>query len=255
MTNNDALSKINIILHVRTKDINSKLFSMKKLISILLSATLIFSVAGCSSWSKTANGGLIGGGAGAALGAGIGVLLGGDAQSAAIGAAIGAGVGGGAGAIIGNRMDKKAEELAALEAAKVETITDVNGLEGIKVTFDSGILFGFNSSKLSEESKATLTKFANTMKDMEQTDITIYGHTDNVGTEQANEKVSAKRAEAVADFLKKNGMDKDRLITKGMSFTMPVASNDTEEGRAQNRRVEIYITANEQMIKEAAAAN
>ena len=91
------------------------------------------------------------------------------------------------------------------------------------------------------------------MKDMQETDITIYGHTDNVGTEQANEKVSAKRAEAVASYLKKCGMSKDRLITRGMSFTMPVASNDTEEGRAQNRRVEIYITANEEMIKEAAA--
>ncbi len=224
---------------------------MKKVLSILLAATLVFSVAGCSSWSKTAKGGAIGGGAGAVLGAGIGVLLGGDAQSAAIGAAIGAGVGGGAGAIIGNRMDKKAEELAALEAAKVETIEDVNGLEGIKVTFDSGILFGFNSSKLSEESKETLTKFATAMKDMEETDISIYGHTDNVGSDEANLKVSTKRAEAVADYLKKCGMSKDRLITKGMSFSSPVASNDTEEGRAQNRRVEIYITANEKMVKEA----
>ena len=234
------------------KDINFKHSSMKKVLSIILSATLIFSVAGCSSWSKTANGGLIGGGAGAAIGAGIGVLLGGDAESAAIGAALGAGVGGGAGAIIGNRMDKKAEELAALEAAKVETITDVNGLEGLRVTFDSGILFGFNSSNLSDESKETLSKFVETMKDMEQTDITIYGHTDNVGTEQANERVSARRADAVADYLKKCGMSKDRIITKGMSFTMPVASNDTEEGRAQNRRVEIYITANQEMMKEAA---
>ncbi|MBO4268799.1 MAG: OmpA family protein [Bacteroidaceae bacterium] len=225
---------------------------MKKVLSIILSATLIFSVAGCSSWSKTANGGLIGGGAGAAIGAGIGVLLGGDAESAAIGAALGAGVGGGAGAIIGNRMDKKAEELAALEAAKVEKIEDVNGLEGLRVTFDSGILFGFNSSNLSDESKETLSKFVETMKDMEQTDITIYGHTDNVGTAQANERVSARRADAVADYLKKCGMSKDRIITKGMSFNMPVASNDTEEGRAQNRRVEIYITANQEMMKEAA---
>ena len=225
---------------------------MKKVLSIILSATLVFSVAGCSSWSKTANGGLIGGGAGAAIGAGIGVLLGGDAESAAIGAALGAGVGGGAGAIIGNRMDKKAEELAALEAAKVEKIEDVNGLEGLRVTFDSGILFGFNSSNLSDESKETLSKFVETMKDMEQTDITIYGHTDNVGTAQANERVSARRADAVADYLKKCGMSKDRINTKGMSINMPVASNDTEEGRAQNRRVEIYITANQEMMKEAA---
>ncbi|HPX98605.1 MAG TPA: OmpA family protein [Bacteroidaceae bacterium] len=247
---------------------------MKKITVLLLSATLILS--GCSSWSKTAKGGLLGGGAGAALGAGIGVLIGrsrlrrrycrhaalgagigvligGDAQSAAVGAAIGAGVGGGAGAIIGNRMDKKAEELAAIEAAKVETITDINGLDGIKVTFDSGILFGFNSSNLNDTSKETLKKFADTMKDMEQTDITIYGHTDNVGTAQANERVSARRADAVAAYLNSCGMSKDRIITKGMSFNMPVASNDTEEGRAQNRRVEIYITANEEMVKEAAA--
>ena len=91
------------------------------------------------------------------------------------------------------------------------------------------------------------------MKDMEQTDITIYGHTDNVGTAQANERVSARRADAVAAYLNSCGMSKDRIITKGMSFNMPVASNDTEEGRAQNRRVEIYITANEEMVKEAAA--
>lgn len=228
---------------------------MKKVFSIVLSAALILSTASCSSWTKTANGGLIGGGAGAAIGAGIGVLLGGDAESAAIGAAIGAGAGAGAGAIIGNRMDKKAEELAALEAAKVEEVTDVNGLKGIKVTFDSGILFGFNSSSLSDESKATLKNFAETMTDMEQTDITIYGHTDNVGSEAANEKVSTKRADAVATYLAKCGMAKDRIISKGMSFTMPVADNDTEEGRAQNRRVEIYITANEEMIKEAVEAN
>ena len=226
---------------------------MKKVLSILLAAALVFSVAGCSSWSKTAKGGLIGGGAGAAIGAGIGVLLGGDAQSAAIGAAIGAGVGGGAGAVIGNRMDKKAEELAALEAAKIEEITDVNGLPGRKVVFDSGILFGFNSSSLNDESKTMLKQFSDIMKDM-PADITIYGHTDNVGSEEANLKVSTKRADAVASYLKKCGMDKDHIISKGMSYTMPVASNDTEEGRAQNRRVEVYITASEEMVKEAIEA-
>lgn len=224
---------------------------MKKVIVLCLSASLIF--AGCSSWSKTANGSLLGSGAGAILGAGIGALIGNDAQSAAIGAAIGTAVGGGTGAIIGHKMDKKAEELAAIEAAKVETVTDVNGLEAIKVTFDSGILFGFNSSKLSDESKESLKQFAETMKDMPLTDITVYGHTDNVGSESANQKVSDKRAAAVSDYLNGLGIDKERIVSKGLSFTVPVASNDTEEGRAQNRRVEIYITANEQMIQEAAA--
>ena len=225
---------------------------MKKVLSILLAAALVFSVAGCSSWSKTANGGLIGGGAGAAIGAGIGILLGGDAQSAAIGAAVGAGVGGGVGAVIGNRMDKKAEELAVLEAAKIEDITDVNGLPGKKVTFDSGLLFGFNSSNLSDDAKEELKKFADIMKS-EPVEITIWGHTDNVGTDEANQKVSAKRADAVASYLKKCGMSKDHMNAQGKSFSMPVASNDTEEGRAQNRRVEIYFTASEEMLKEAEA--
>ena len=237
--------------HYFIKPINQH--KMKKIIAICLSATLVF--ASCSSWTKTTNGTLLGSGAGAALGAGIGLLIGNDAESAAIGAAIGGAVGGGAGAVIGHKMDKKAEELAALEAAQIEKITDVNGLEGIKVTFDSGILFGFNSSKLNSESKKSLDKFAETMADMTETDITVYGHTDNVGTEEANVKVSTKRAEEVAGYLTKAGIAKERITSKGMSFTMPVADNDTEEGRAQNRRVEIYITANENMIKEAEAQN
>lgn len=226
---------------------------MKKLIAICLSTTLLLS--SCSSWNKTANGSVLGGAAGILIGAGIGALVGNDAQSAAIGAAIGGAVGGGTGAIIGHKMDKKAEELAAIEAAKVETVTDVNGLSAIKVTFDSGILFGFNSSKLSAESKESLDQFAKTMADMTETDITVLGHTDNVGTAEANEKVSAKRADEVATYLTKAGISKDRITAEGKSYTMPVASNDTEEGRAQNRRVEIYISANENMIKEAEAQN
>ena len=226
---------------------------MKKIIAICLSATLLLS--SCASWNKTTNGSLLGGSAGAIIGAGIGALIGNDAKSAAIGAAIGGAVGGGTGAIIGHKMDKKAEELAAIEAAKVETVTDVNGLEAIKVTFDSGILFGFNSSKLSSESKESLDQFAQTMADMTETDITVYGHTDNVGTAEANEKVSAKRANEVASYLTKAGIAAERITAEGKSYTMPVASNDTEEGRAQNRRVEIFISANENMIKEAEAQN
>lgn len=229
---------------------------MKKLLVICLSAALVLS--SCSSWSKMANGSLIGSGAGAAVGAGLGALIGGgSAQGVAIGAAIGTAVGGGTGAIIGHKMDKKAEELAAIEAAKVETITDANGLSGIRVTFDSGILFGFNSSTLSADSKKSLDQFAKSMSaaDMVDTDITVYGHTDNVGTEAANQKVSDQRADAVAKYLNKNGIANERITAKGMSFTMPVADNATDEGRAQNRRVEIYITANEKMIQDAEAQN
>ena len=222
---------------------------MKKIASLLVCAALVL---GCGM-SNMGKGSLIGSGAGAVLGAGIGYLIGGDGQGAAIGAAVGTAVGAGTGAIIGNKMDKKAEELAALENAQVETVTDVNGLKAIKVTFDSGILFDFNKSTLKPEAKSDLAKFASEMADMPETNFTIYGHTDNVGSAEVNKKVSTQRANNVATYLKKQGIAGDRIYAEGLSYDFPVASNDTEEGRAQNRRVEIYVSANEEMIKEAEA--
>jgi len=226
---------------------------MKKFATILLCGAVLVSC-GLSNLGK---GSLIGSGAGAALGAGVGYLIGGNGQGAAIGAAIGTAVGAGTGAVIGNAMDKKAKELAELENAQVETITDVNGLPAIKVTFDSGILFDFNKSSLKAEAKEQLDKFTAEMADMPHTNFTIYGHTDNVGTAAANEKVSAQRAGSVSSYLQKKGVSKDRIHAEGLSFNFPVADNNTEEGRAQNRRVEIYISADEDMVKaaEAQAAN
>lgn len=203
--------------------------------------------------SHLAKDALIGTGSGAAVGAGVGALIGKDGKSAAIGAAIGTAVGATAGAIIGKKMDKKAEELAALEAATVETVEDANGLQAIKVTFDSGILFATNKANLSDASKNNLSKFAAQMVDLPETDITIYGHTDNTGTAAVNEKLSLQRAQSVADYLTVCGINVNRMTVEGKSFNEPVASNDTAEGRAQNRRVEVYITANENMIKEAEA--
>jgi len=222
---------------------------MKKILSILVCGTLLV---GCGM-SNTGSGALIGSGAGAALGAGIGYLIGGDGTSAAIGAALGTAVGAGTGVIIGKKMDEKAAELAELENAQVETVTDVNGLPAIKVTFDSGILFDFNKSTLKPVAKTQLDKFAAEMNDMPETNFTIYGHTDNVGTAKANEKVSAQRAQSVENYLKTKGIAKNRMTAEGLSYNFPVADNDTEAGRAQNRRVEIYITANEEMVKEAEA--
>ena len=223
---------------------------MKKFASILLCCTLI---AGCGI-SNTGKGSLIGSGAGAALGAGIGYLIGGNGQGAAIGAAIGTAVGAGSGALIVKRMDKKAAELAAaMEEAQVETVTDVNGLEAIKVTLDNGILFDFNKSSLKPEAKAQLDKFAAEMADMQDTNINVYGHTDNVGTAAANKKVSDQRASTVAKYLNTKGIANERIVAEGLSFDFPVADNNTEAGRAQNRRVEIYISANEKMVQAAEA--
>ena len=222
---------------------------MKKIILFLVCAPLVL---GCSAWSNLTNGALIGSGAGAALGAGIGYLIGKDGKGAAIGAAIGTAVGGSAGALIGNKMDKKAAELAALENANVETVEDVNGLKAIKVTFEGGILFDTNKADLKASAKAELKEFAAKMSDMQETNITIYGHTDNTGTYEVNQRVSNNRANSVQKYLLACGIDASRLTAEGLSYDYPVADNSTAEGRAQNRRVEIYISANEAMV---AAAN
>lgn len=222
---------------------------MRKGILTLMCALVL--LPGCGNTSKTAGGTLIGSGAGAVIGAGLGLLIGKDAKGAAIGAAIGTAVGAGTGAVIGKQMDKKAEELAALENAKVETVEDRNGLKAIKVTFASGILFPTNGVKLNSSSKAELKEFATQMSDMKDTDITILGHTDNTGSAEVNERISAQRAAAVATYLQSCGIAADRLTQQGKSYNEPVASNETAEGRAQNRRVEIFIAANENMIKAA----
>ena len=211
---------------------------------------MMLGISGCGSLNNAAKGGLIGGGGGAAIGAGIGALIG-KGKGAAIGGAIGAVAGGVAGTLIGKKMDKQREELARISGAQVDTCTDVNGFEAIRVTFDSGILFGFNSSKLSEDAKASLSKFATSLINNPQTDVQIYGHTDNVGTRAANDKVSTARANEVKSYLVNSGVPGGRLSSQGLAYDYPVASNDTEAGRAQNRRVEIYITANEDMIKAA----
>ena len=203
--------------------------------------------------SKLAEGTLVGSGVGATVGAAAGAIAGKDGKSTAIGAAIGTAVGAAAGAIIGKKMDKKAEELAAIEAAKVETVEDANGLEAIKVTFDSGILFATNKADLNATSKESLKEFAAKMVDLPDTDITIYGHTDNTGSDAVNERLSLQRAESVEKYLNSCGISTERMTAEGKSYTMPVASNETKEGRAQNRRVEIFISANQAMIEAAEA--
>ena len=179
-------------------------------------------------------------------------LIGRDGKGAAIGAAIGSAVGAGTGAIIGKKMDEKAAALAKeMENAQVETITDVNGLQAIKVTFESGILFPTNGTTLSAQAKNQLATFSTQMKDLQDTDITIYGHTDNTGSASVNERISLQRAESVASYLQSRGINASRIHSEGKSYNDPVADNDTAEGRAKNRRVEVYVTANENMIQAA----
>lgn len=227
----------------------------------LLKITTIFALTGCmlvqigcSSMSNTGKGALIGGGSGAGVGAALGAIIGGG-KGAAIGAGIGAAVGTGAGALIGNKMDKQQKQLEEelAQAATVEETTDQNGLRAIKVTFNGGILFPTNGTSLSSSAKAELTRFAQSLNSNPDTNVQIYGFTDNTGGLEVNQRVSTGRAEAVRTYLLNSGVASYRLYAEGLPMQDYVASNGTAEGRAQNRRVEIYITANQTMIDKANA--
>lgn len=204
---------------------------------------------GCNV-SNTAKGTAIGAGGGAVVGAIIGKMAG----NTAIGAVIGGTVGATTGAIIGKKMDKAKKEAEAVKNAQVETITDANGLEAVKVTFDSGILFATNKADLNATSKASLTQFAEVLKENRDMDIAIIGHTDNTGSDAINNPLSKNRAQSVSKFLKSQGVASAQIKTiDGQGSTNPVADNSTAEGRKQNRRVEVYMYASEKMINEANA--
>ena len=181
-----------------------------KTFKILLTGVVALSLlasSSCNTMTNTGKGALIGGGGGAALGAGIGALIGGG-KGAGIGSAIGAAVGAGAGTLIGNKMDKQKKELEAqlAEKAEVESVKDQNGLEAIKVTFNSGILFPFNGTSLNNAAKQDLTTFASSLINNPQTNVQIFGYTDNVGSYAANEKVANGRADAVRTYLIHSGV-------------------------------------------------
>lgn len=174
-----------------------------KFTALLLSGALL--LGSCSTMNQTTKGGIIGGGSGAAAGAVLGGLIG-KGKGAAIGAAVGAAVGTGVGVTIGHKMDKKAAEAAKIEGAQVEVVKDANNLDAVKVTFDSGILFAFNSSALSNDAKSSLRDLAQILKEDPTTDVAIIGHTDKVGTYEANMKVSKNRAYAVENYLQDCGV-------------------------------------------------
>lgn len=197
----------------------------------------------CKSWSNTAKGAAGGSAGGAAVGAGVGALAGNTAKGAILGAVIG----GAAGTAIGVYMDRQARELdEELEGATVERVG-----EGIKVTFDSGILFGFDSYQLTSQAKSNIQEMAETLKKYEDTNILIEGHTDNVGKDNYNQRLSERRAQAVADYATSIGVDRSRIRTTGYGEEQPVAENESEAGRAENRRVEVAIFANEELKEKA----
>ena len=217
---------------------------MKKIKGIILISTLVLSIFiyGCSA-SNAVKGGVIGGVSGGLVGGVIGRYAG----NTVLGAIIGAAVGGTAGALIGNYMDKQADEMKNdIAGAKIERVG-----EGIKITFDSGILFATNSSTLEPQAKTNINKLAAILNKYPDTNILVTGHTDSDGTEQHNQTLSERRAKTVSDYTEMQGVSSSRFSVVGLGEGEPVASNDTPDGKRMNRRVEIAVFANDKLKKAA----
>jgi outer membrane protein OmpA-like peptidoglycan-associated protein len=213
---------------------------MKRIIACAAVGIVLVAGFGCTRTQK-----------GAAVGTGSGALLGGiigkQAGNTAVGAIIGAAVGGAAGAYIGNYMDNQAEEMEKdLEGARIERVG-----EGIKVTFDSGILFDVNKADLRPVARANLEELAAILQKYEDTNILVEGHTDATGTDEHNMQLSRQRAESVRHHLVTLGVSPSRFSIMGYGESQPVADNGTEAGRQANRRVELAIMANEDLKKAA----
>lgn len=214
--------------------------------SATLVATLAMAgtgLAGCASLNNKEKGAIIGAATGAAAGGAIGSKNGGTARGAIIGAA----VGGAAGAIIGHQMDQRAKELQQnIKGARVERVG-----EGIIVTFDSGLLFDFDSDALREPARANLRELATSFDKYPNTDLMIVGHTDAQGDDAYNQRLSDRRAASAASYLAQQGVPASRVRTTGRGETEPIAANDSDAGRQQNRRVEVAIYANEKLKADA----
>jgi outer membrane protein OmpA-like peptidoglycan-associated protein len=215
---------------------------MKQLGVILLSFVLVFG--SCKSWNKTKKGAAIGAGTGAVVGGAIGKAAN---NNTILGAIIGAAVGGAAGGAIGHYMDKQAAEIQKdVEGAKVERVG-----EGIKITFDSGILYDVNSATLKPVASENIDKLAKVLQKYPDTEILIEGHTDSSGEDKYNQDLSEKRAESVSKYLKAQGIKGGRIVTKGYGENQPIETNETVDGKAKNRRVDIAIMADKKLKKAA----
>ena len=216
---------------------------MRKTFILFLVFCLALLYMGCAEWSRTQKGGAIGAGAGGALGA----IIGHKAGSTIVGALLGAAIGGAAGAYIGNYMDKQAAEIERdIAGARVERVG-----EGIKITFSSGIMFDVERAVLKDQYTGELSELSTILNKYEDTNILLEGHTDSTGSEEYNLDLSKKRAQSVANYLATQNVNPTRFTIMGYGESQPIASNETVEGRAQNRRVEVAIFANDKLKKVA----
>ncbi len=217
--------------------------NMRKGLTILVTVCFIFALSGCASMNKTQKGAVVGGGAGAVVGGVIGAAAG----STVLGAILGAAIGGAAGAYIGNYMDKQAKEMEQdLEGAKVERVG-----EGIKITFSSGLLFDVDRAVLKDEYKTEIRELSEILNKYSDTNVLIEGHTDSTGSEEYNLTLSRQRAQSVANYLAQLEVNPTRFTIMGYGESQPISENETVGGRAQNRRVDLGIWANDKLKKAA----
>jgi outer membrane protein OmpA-like peptidoglycan-associated protein len=214
---------------------------MKRPVAGVVAVALLAGMAGCATKAQT--GAVVGAGGGAVVGAVIGKATGNTAAGAILGAALG----GVAGAAIGDYMDRQAAEMERdLEGARIERIG-----EGIKITFAGGILFDVDRAELRPEAQTELTKLGRILGKYDDTNVMVEGHTDATGTEEHNMDLSVRRASSVGTFLAVQNVARERLSAIGFGELKPIASNETTDGRQQNRRVEVAIWANDE-LKDAA---
>lgn len=230
---------------------------MKRYLVLFLIVAFVASTLGCANMSNTEKGAATG----AVAGGVIGGIIGHQTGNKTAGIIIGAAIGGMAGAYIGNYMDRQKQEIEeTVPDAEVVTVNHEGEVveenekeegQALMVTFNSNTLFDINSSALKPGAKANLDQLAVVMNKYEETNININGHTDATGSEEYNMKLSKERAQSVADYLGAQGVRSARFTVKGFGETLPIASNETPEGRQLNRRVDIVITPNEALIEEA----
>ena len=226
-----------------------KKISIVAMATIMVIGSMFTSCEAVKNTNKTQRGAGIGAVAGAVLGGVLGNNLG-KGGKGAMGAVLGGVIGGVAGGVIGNKMDKQAREIdAALPGAEVVRVG-----EGIKLVLnENAVRFDTNKSSLTAAAKANLDKLVPVFAEYPDTNITIYGYTDSTGPADYNLKLSGERAGSVRNYLASKGVSSSRFQVTGLVIADPIASNETVEGRSQNRRVEFAITANEKMIKDAEA--
>jgi outer membrane protein OmpA-like peptidoglycan-associated protein len=216
---------------------------MRSKLAVAIVVILIAALSVGCAMSARDKGVLIGGASGAVLGG----VIGHQSDNTAVGAILGAVVGGAAGGIIGNYMDKQAAEMQQdIEGARIERIG-----EGIKITFDSGILFDVDKYDLRDEAKRNIEKLAVILNKYPDTNILIAGHTDSDGSDDYNMTLSERRAGSVAGYLAANSVSSARMTSTGFGESQPIANNSTVEGKQANRRVEVAIMANEALKKAA----